>query len=500
MKAYVRVVPGALSASFLALTLVTFVPPAGAQSDEERDAARSAAAAADLRPLAPSALRQIEAIVTQKKSRTPVQRKISSTLFFLMAKARKGLAPLAAGEGLQPLVAERVDGRVDVEILGSSTKRVVEAVEKAGGQVLYGQIKGASLRALVPLEALEGIAALPEVRGIRQTLFAVTERLRSDLRRGVDRVVIRNGGGDPTTNAAGGTIDRGDRAHRADDARLFFGLTGAGVKIGVLSDRNDVLEDSIAKGELPADMTALPGPGRPCRIGEGRRPCSRSSTTSRRGRSCLLSVPPSPDPRASPTTSGLCGPRAATSSWTTSSTSARAPFQDGEIAKAVEDVTAGGALYFSSAGNSGNANDGTSGVWEGDFKKAKSAIGALAGLGDVHDFGEGVVSDRTERTGGPIILYWSDRAGQSGNDYDLFILDDALTTVLAAASNVQDGDDEPVEALGFEVPPGFRIVILKFDGADARCASSITAESWAWRPPARSWATRPWSTRSPWPP
>jgi hypothetical protein len=43
------------------------------------------------------------------------------------------------------------------------------------------------------------------------------------------------------------------------------------------------------------------------------------------------------------------------------------PFQDGIIAQAVNDVTANGALFFSSAGNSGNKNDGQSGVWEGDF-------------------------------------------------------------------------------------------------------------------------------------
>ena len=55
------------------------------------------------------------------------------------------------------------------------------------------------------------------------------------------------------------------------------------------------------------------------------------------------------------------------------------PFQDGQgplvvsptnggvVTQAVKDVAAAGALYFSSAGNSGNLNDGTSGVWEGDF-------------------------------------------------------------------------------------------------------------------------------------
>ena len=53
------------------------------------------------------------------------------------------------------------------------------------------------------------------------------------------------------------------------------------------------------------------------------------------------------------------------------------PFQDGApgvtntnggaVIQAVNDVTAAGAMYFSSAGNEGNINDGTASVWEGDF-------------------------------------------------------------------------------------------------------------------------------------
>ena len=38
-------------------------------------------------------------------------------------------------------------------------------------------------------------------------------------------------------------------------------------------------------------------------------------------------------------------------------------FQDGIIAQAVNTVTAAGVLYFATAGNAGNKNDGTSGVW-----------------------------------------------------------------------------------------------------------------------------------------
>ena len=62
------------------------------------------------------------------------------------------------------------------------------------------------------------------------------------------------------------------------------------------------------------------------------------------------------------------------------------PFQDGQgpavvsptnggvVTQAVKDVAALGAMYFSSAGNSGNLNDGTSGVWEGDFSRGAATV------------------------------------------------------------------------------------------------------------------------------
>ena len=52
----------------------------------------------------------------------------------------------------------------------------------------------------------------------------------------------------------------------------------------------------------------------------------------------------------------------------------------------MKDVTASGALYFSSAGNSGNKNDNTSGTWEGDFVDGGSTTAPLP-AGQIHSFG-----------------------------------------------------------------------------------------------------------------
>ena len=65
------------------------------------------------------------------------------------------------------------------------------------------------------------------------------------------------------------------------------------------------------------------------------------------------------------------------------------PFQDGPIAQAANDVTADGALYFSSAGNEGNTLDGTSGNFEADFTDSGSGVGKFAGTADDFDPGPG---------------------------------------------------------------------------------------------------------------
>ena len=67
--------------------------------------------------------------------------------------------------------------------------------------------------------------------------------------------------------------------------------------------------------------------------------------------------------------------------------------QDGVIAQAVNEVTSKGVLYFSSAGNSGNYNDGTSGVWEGNW----SDMGAAFGRGTAHNFGGSLANPLTAR-------------------------------------------------------------------------------------------------------
>ena len=82
-----------------------------------------------------------------------------------------------------------------------------------------------------------------------------------------------------------------------------------------------------------------------------------------------------------------------------------------------------GALYFSSAGNSGNLNDGTSGVWEGDFV-AGGAAGAPVDGRDLSSLHRRAGLQHPHQSRAPARSTCSGRirSARSGNDYDLFRL------------------------------------------------------------------------------
>jgi subtilisin-like proprotein convertase family protein len=429
-----------------------------------------------------AAMRQIEALVQEKGRRTAAQRKISSHLL-VSVKAQRGAAFAQGAPPLLSAVSPDKQGTVLVDVRGTVGKPLVEAVEALGGTVVYGSPQEGRMRARLPLESLETLAASNDVRFIRPAVGAMTQGAADPVRRRRARPsveerarVVRErlpellkqlrekAAAGPIAQSVGSVDGEGDVAHNAREARNYFGLNGAEVKIGVLSDSVDFLAAVQAVGDLPLDVTVLPGQSGVPGSGEG---------------TAMLEIVHDLAPGAK-----LFFATAFTSdaSFADNIRALRAagcdilvddviyfnesPFQDGLIAKAVEDVIADGALYFSSAGNGGNVNDGTSGAWEGDFRDGGTL--ALLPGGTVHDFGSGNISNRVERASpNAAALYWSDPLGTSGNDYDLFILNSSLTAVVDASTDVQDGDDDPFEIV---VGPAAnrRIVVFKVDGAETR--------------------------------
>src|SRR5262249_56634448 len=108
------------------------------------------------------------------------------------------------------------------------------------------------------------------------------------------------------------------------------------------------------------------------------------------------------------------------------------------------DVAASGALHRSSAGNSGNKNDDTSGAWEGNFTDG-GTLPIIPG-GTLNDF-SGAPSTRITAIGGQINLFWSDPLGGSNNDYDLFVLNSALSAVGASLTHRPNDSQKPVRPM-----------------------------------------------------
>jgi subtilisin-like proprotein convertase family protein len=454
-----------------------------------------------------TAVAQIEELIQEKNARTPAQRKISSQLLYAKSgRFGKSVAKLGADPAKNPdeivsLLQADKEGRILCDVKGDLGGGLERRIQDVAGEVVASSEIHRSVRAWIPLEKIEALAGQPVVEAIRPALMAKTDRidqpglppkfkatreqrvalLQGYLRQLAERKAeLRAARGKPDATAAdfvpetdvgvGAVVSQGSKAHGADLARKFYNTDGTGVKIGVLSDSDDFKEASIASGDLPADTVTVPGQdGRPG-AGEG---------------TAMMQIVHDVAPGAKLFfASAFNGPESFAENIRTLRFTYgcdiivddvlyffESPFQDDIVAAAVDDVTNDGALYFSSAGNSGNVDNGTSGTWEGDFKSGGVLVTLPSGY-TVHDFGNKVISNRIELGGGPAYLHWSDPGSLdnslSGNDYDLFVLTPDLRSVAVAATDIQDGNDLPFEFLGFNIPAGYRIVIARKDGAQTR--------------------------------
>src|SRR6266498_3323829 len=506
MKRYMRFLPIMLAALALAASGSNMIlrnasaQLGGTQPGRQKGGGGGAAT------LSVAAQQQIRALLDDKYKRTPVQRKISSHLLNAMRVQRGekmtsdgsvGSLTSAMSIAKSAMSASKDDRpQALVNIRAAATKQLMMEIETLGGQVKLTSEKAEMIRALIPLDMLEVLASNPAVKrissadlektmnrqvtgsnvlngratplgingvrpnfnqramNVRAQLTAALAKARAGAKAqgplanvGLDqinRLLDPKPAAEPqdaTTNA-GTVTSKGDVAHNVAAARNFFGVSGTGVKIGVLSDSVDFLAQSVATGNLPPDVTVLPGQDGVPGTGEG---------------TAMLEIVHDMAPGAK---------LFFATAFNGIESFAESPFHDDIVSTAVNEVIADGALYFSSAGNEGNFNDGTSGTWEGDFKNSRTTLPFLPG-GTLHDFGSGVISNFVEIGGLVTTLHWSDPLGASDNDYDFFIMNNTLTTVLDASTEGQDGDDDPFE-ITFGAPGGSRILIFKPDSAQRR--------------------------------
>lgn len=483
-----RVQSRALVLSLLVLCLLAFVA-----SGIVFSGALKATATQTPDEISPEALAQIAALIQEKESRTAVQKKLDSQLIY-QSKIDQGQAITANVSSLQTDVEVDNQGKTTVDISATVTNALVEALQGQGADIISA--RNGSIRANVPLANLEAIAALNEVRFVQPKQESMTASEGSQMvddvhpapsvysvspgfeqRAGKVQTFLSSAlqGGSQTnvtgSNAPTGVGSRsseGDVTHRANVVRGTYHVDGTGIKIGVMSNGVASLAQSQAAGDLGA-VTILPGQG----------------GTGDEGTAMLEIVhdlAPGAQLYFATANSGITSFAQNIRDLRTAGCDiivddvfyyVESPFQDGQtgttntnggvVTQAVADVTADGALYFSSAGNSGNLTQNTSGTWEGDFTDGGAGAAPLPSPTPalrLHNFGGqnfNVLS--TANTAAPVSLYWSDPLGASSNDYDLFRLNSTGTTVQASSTNIQSGTQDPYEQV--TQAAGSRIVIVK---------------------------------------
>jgi hypothetical protein len=257
----------------------------------------------------------------------------------------------------------------------------------------------------------------------------------------------------------GSVPNQADRAMRTDVARTTFNVTGAGVKVGVLSDSvNQVgggLASSISTGDLPGNVQVL---------------VDGTAADSDEGRA-MLELIYDMAPGASLAFHSANGGEIAFGNGIRALAQAGAQvivddigylsepfFQDGIIATAVTDVVNSlNVSYFSSAGNSSD------GGYQGPFRGANATIGGVAGRFMDFDPGAGVATTLpiTVRGSGPIVLQWDNPFYVTNgvtSDLDLLLLD-AGGAVVARTNTNNIAQGIPLDFLS-SVPTATQIAVL----------------------------------------
>jgi len=241
----------------------------------------------------------------------------------------------------------------------------------------------------------------------------------------------------PVVNS-GSVMSEGDRIHLADQVRARYGLTGAGVKIGIISDGVDHWSTAAATGDLPANLHVL-----------------RNSHGGDEGTAMLEIVhDTAPDAElyfrdcGSNTLDFNNGIDALADAGCTIICDdigwiGDPFFEDGTIATHVQTLTSTrNILYVSSAGN--QAQEHYQGMYTQD------------GTTNWHDFSGGTASrykslyiNFPPGASAQIVLEWDDPWTGSANDYDMYLYTLGGGEMLARSDYTQNGNDEPIEYLSW---------------------------------------------------
>jgi hypothetical protein len=128
---------------------------------------------ATVNPTSSSTPAGIEAAQQEKAARTGAQKKLDSQIVLALKKSR-GEPPFDKPTTLQPDLTIQPDGRVLVDLQATVSPALLQQIGSAGGEVVNSFEAARAVRARIPLQQLEAVAARPDVTFIAPAGEATT--------------------------------------------------------------------------------------------------------------------------------------------------------------------------------------------------------------------------------------------------------------------------------------------------------------------------------------
>lgn len=385
------------------------------------------------------------------KAARGLETKIDSSVRRLMRDVRRtaGRAPLALLSAARAWKV-RDNGAIQVYLVMTGAFEANLAALAASGIATERAIaEGNLVQAWLTPSQVELVAAMPFVRLVRLPGYAFTN--------------------------SGNVVTEGDVAHRSDQLRTSpLCLDGDGVRIGIISDGIDNALEAMLANELPAkpgkkfsaDITVAAGLN-----GDGDEGTA------------MLEIVHDLAPNAK---LFFAGPATSADMFVAMNTLAedlechvvcddlsffdQPFFDDGLLATAGSSAVFGaGRSYVTSAGNQAQEHwqDAFSGVVVNNAAtgNANWTLMDFDGAGD-HSM------DVTVPANGRILVFlqWNDEFGSSTNDYELYVVNQAETTVFGSSTNTQNGKQDPAEFISLNnngaAPVNAKIFIREFNAPD----------------------------------
>lgn len=345
-----------------------------------------------------------------------------------------------------PASLVRRGGRIVTEVrFRRGTAAGAAELRAEGAEVLDVSPRYATVTAAAPPAELPALAKGPGVA-------AVTEVL-SPIIRGVD---------------CGGLVrSEGDLQLDVPSARASWGVDGSGVTVGILSDSFDRSEEAVTHAAGDVHSGDLPGPGSPCGSQQGVGVLSDPDPEGSDEGRAMAQIVHDLAPGAAIDFATAEGGQTSFAKSIKALAAAGAKvivddasyldepfFQDGPVAAAINQVTAGGASYFTAAGNDNEISGGSEvASFESQFAPTACPVGVPAVT--CADFNPGAGSDNAYdldvAPGEEVLidLQWAEPWGGVQTDLNAYLLDES-GTVVGESDNFNLATQRPFEAFEWE--------------------------------------------------